>query len=185
MSSSDWPTRRAAALLLAGLALSGVAGCGFQPVYGSAGYTAAAQDTLSQIEIAPVGDRASQQLRNELIRLLSPGGEPVDGLYLMTLKISIRERKTFVSSTRDVDRKVVSITAEYRLVDKAAHEAAARGGEDIVVYQNTAFAEASYNRFPSEFANIRARIDAENIAAREVAKIIQTQLAGAAATGQV
>ena len=184
MSSSERPTRRAAAVLLGG-ALVGLAGCGFQPIYGGSGTSIAAQDVLSRILIAPAGDRAGQQLRNELMRLLTPGGEPVDALYLMTMQTTIREHDVFVSASREVERMTLVFNTSYRLVDKLARDAADPGTPDIVIYESSAFAETSYNRFPSEFANIRARIDAENIAAREVAKIIQTQLAAAVATGQV
>ena len=51
---------------------------------------------------------------------------------------------------------------------------AARGK---VLYQGKAISRAPYNRFQEIFANVRARYDAENRAARTVAESIKTQLA--------
>lgn len=169
MSSPDRPTRRSAALLLIG-AMLGLAGCGFQPLYGDATTSYAAQDALAQIKIAPLSDRVGQQLRNDLIRELSPAGEPYDAPYTLNIQLNIQERDVFVRESSNVERRTVTLTARYRLVVPETEEP---------VIEATAFTEASYNRFESEFANIRARIDAENRAAADLAAQIRDQLAAA------
>jgi LPS-assembly lipoprotein len=167
------------------LAVAGLAGCGFQPVYGTQGTTYAAQEVVAQIEIAPIKDRVGQQLRNELIRLLTPGGEPANANYLMTINLRINERDVFTRDNREINRKSVLVEASYRVIDKATYNTGDPAVKPVVVYENKAFAEASYNRFESEFANIRARIDAENLAAREVADFIRNQIAAAVVAGRL
>ena len=46
-----------------------------------------------------------------------------------------------------------------------------------VIYQGKAISRAPYNRFQEIFANVRARYDAENRAARTVSESIRVQVA--------
>ncbi len=47
----------------------------------------------------------------------------------------------------------------------------------MVMLQGKAISRAPYNRFQEIFANVRARYDAENRAARTVSESIKTQVA--------
>lgn len=168
MSSPD-PISRRSALGLLLLGAAGLAGCTeVRPLYGSgaAGFTPAGD--LAAIRIAPVGTREAQRLRNELIRLITPSGEPVSPTYLMSLQISIQQKDVLVRTTSEVDRKTVSYNVTYKIVE---------AGTDTEIMIGKAFADASYNRVESEFANIRAREDAEARAATVVAEQIRTQIA--------
>jgi LPS-assembly lipoprotein len=162
-------SRRAALGVLAA-ALLGLAGCGeVRPLYGSAGaagYTAAGD--LAAIRFAPISDRVGQRLRNELIRLVTPSGEPGNPDYQMSLQLEVGESDVLVRTTSEVDRKTLTLAVSYRIVEV---------GTDNEVVTGKAFADASYNRVASEFANIRAREDAENRAANIVAEQIRTQIA--------
>jgi len=151
-------------------------GCGFQPLYGESGSTLAAQESLAQIEITPIKDRVGQQLRNELIRLFTPNGEPIDAAYKMTLQLSINERDVFIRESTDVERRTVRMTVRYEIVDSVSKQPATMG---------TAFSESSYNRVDSEFANIRARRDAENRGAEDLAKQVAAQVSAAFVSGRV
>lgn len=174
MSLPDGISRRAALGLVAA-GLTGLAGCGeVRPLYGNsgvAGYTPAGD--LAAIRVAPVPDRVGQRLRNDLIRLITPSGEPGNPEYLMALQVEVNESDVLVRTTSEVDRKTVTLNVSYRVVESAT---------DTEVYSGKAFADASYNRVSSEFANIRAREDAENRAANIVAEQIRTQVAARIAT---
>ena len=54
-------------------------------------------------------------------------------------------------------------------------------GEDRPLVANTVFSNASYDSVEQRFSNQRAALDAEARAAREVAAIIEAQLAAALA----
>lgn len=169
-------TRRRVAALFVGLGLLGLGGCGFQPLYGETGAGYSAQSALAQIEIAPIRDRAGQQLRNELIREFTPNGGSLDPAYRMQITLSVAERDVFTRETSDVERKTVRMTATYTLVDIVS---------DQPVHEGIAFTETSFNRVVSEFANIRARTDAENRAAVDLAQQISQQVAAAFVSGRV
>jgi LPS-assembly lipoprotein len=180
MWSPDRTRRRMPVLgaALAAIAALGLAGCvgGYRPLYGEPAVGYATQDALARVAIAPVPERVGQQVRNELIRLFYPSGSPIDPIYKMSLQISISERDVFVRKSSDVTRKTVELQVGYRIVDPAIQAPVADG---------VAFTETSYNRYSSEFANIRARRDAENRAAAEVAEQIRNQVAAALAAGRV
>ena len=69
--------------------------------------------------------------------------------------------------TGDATGQVYQVDATFKLVDPAGK----------VLLQGTAISRAPYNRFQEIFANVRARYDAENRAARTVADTIRTRIA--------
>jgi LPS-assembly lipoprotein len=182
MWSPERVLRLAPAAVVAGAVIFALAGCGFQPVYGTPDSSYAAQDVTAAIRIAPIKDRVGQRIRNELIGELTPAGEPFDAPYLMKLQVTVSERKVFVRTSREVDRITVMVSASFQVIDAVAANADP-SAPPVVIYTDTAFAESSFNRFPSEFANIRARVDAENRAAREVAIFIRNQVVAAIVAG--
>ncbi|MHA1525250.1 MAG: LPS assembly lipoprotein LptE [Alphaproteobacteria bacterium] len=167
MSLLDVLTRRG----LFGFALAaatGLAGCGFQPVYNNAGGTYGGAADIAAIEIAPMADRAGQQLRNALIRLITPSGQPTNPTHKMSLAMSVSGQDALVREDTNVDRKWVIMKVSYKIT-------AVESTKPVI--ESTAYAQASYNRVESEFANIRALEDAENRLAREVAEQIRAHLA--------
>jgi len=169
------PTFAAALAMVAALGLTGCI-AGYRPLYGEAAVGYATQDALARIDIAPVGERVGQQVRNELIRAFYPAGQPIDPIYKMTMQISISGRDLFLRKTSEVTRETVELQVSYRIEDPATKQPVTDG---------VAFAETSYDRYSSEFANIRAQRDAENRAAAEVAEQIKSQVAAALASGRV
>ncbi|VAW17285.1 hypothetical protein MNBD_ALPHA09-13 [hydrothermal vent metagenome] len=168
MSSYDRISRRAVVGTIA-LTLIGLAGCSnVRPLYGSGGADASGGGDLAEISFAPMSDRVGQRLRNELIRLITPSGEPADPLYRMTLQLSISESDVLVRRNSDVDRKTLSLSVAYRILDVDTEEE---------VFAGNAFGDVSFNRVASEYANIRARRDAENRAANIVAEQIRSTVA--------
>jgi len=157
------------ALLCAGLAAFALAGCGFQPLYG--GTTAGGQKlatVMAGIDIVPIPGRVGQKLRNELIFDTTGGGNA--GTTRYRLEIAIKESVTdqLVRITGYAAGQVFELTATYKIVDLT-------NGQTI--YTGNATSRAPYERFEEIFANVRARYDAENRAARAVAESIKTQIA--------
>jgi LPS-assembly lipoprotein len=164
-----WRSATLIASLLAGLAALALAGCGFQPLYG--GTTAGGSrlsEVMKEIDVTPIPGRVGQKLRNELIFANTGGGTA--GRTRYRLNITIKESVTdqMVQITGDATGQVYQLDATFELVDSAS---------GATVYEGKAIARAPYNRYQEIFANVRARYDAENRAARGVSESIRTQVA--------
>jgi LPS-assembly lipoprotein len=170
---------RSPALLLAaliGVAGFGLAGCGFQPLYGAGTTTANGarlSEAMSAVDITPIPGRVGQKLRNELIFSDTGGGYAAEPKYRLDIAIKESVIDQLVQINGDATGQVYQLNANYKLVDLATHK---------VLYEGTAISRASYNRFQEIFANVRARYDAENRAARTVSESIKTQVAAFLAT---
>jgi LPS-assembly lipoprotein len=166
-----WRSPALAAALLVGALALGLAGCGFQPLYGAGTTTANGTrlaETMSKVDIQPIPGRVGQKLRNELIFTSTGGGYAGPSKY--RLEIAIRESVTdqLVQITGNVTTQVYQLDASFTLV---------RVADGKVLYQGVAISRAPYNRFQEIFANVRARYDAENRAARTMSDNIKTQVA--------
>lgn len=164
-----WRSAALIASLLAGLSALALAGCGFQPLYG--GTTAGGSrlsEVMKEIDVTPIPGRVGQKLRNELIFANTGGG--VAGPTRYRLKITIKESVTdqLVQITGDATGQVYQLDAAFKLIDSTT---------GAVIYQGKAISRAPYNRFQEIFANVRARYDAENRAARTVSESIRVQVA--------
>ena len=123
---------------------------------------------MKAVDVTPVPGRVGQKVRNELIFENTGGGYAASTKY--RLDIIVRERVTdqLVQITGDATSQVFELQATFKLVNVANGQ---------VILQGNAMSRAAYNRYQEIFANVRARYDAENRAARTVAESIKTQLA--------
>jgi len=166
-----WPrSTLAVAALIIVVAFSG-GGCGFQPLYGSGTTTASGTrlaEAMSAVEVKPIPGRVGQKIRNELIFSNTGGGPAPEPRY--KLQVVIRESviDQLVQITGDARGQVLVLDATFKLVDLANNQ---------VLFQSVAVSRAPYNRYQEIFANVRARYDGENRAAREIAGSIKTQVA--------
>jgi LPS-assembly lipoprotein len=164
-----WRSSALFASLLAGLAALALAGCGFQPLYG--GTTAGGarlSEVMAAVEITPIPGRVGQRLRNELIFATTGGGSAGQTRYRLDIVIKESVTDQLVEITGDATGQVYQLDATFKLLDSA---------KGIVILQGKAVARAPYNRFQEIFANVRARHDAENRAARTVSESIKVQVA--------
>lgn len=178
MSSSDRagarPAASMAAILAACLAL---AGCTARPLYAdpamAAGAEAGAPARLSSIGVKPVTTREGQQVRSHLIFLLNGGAEqPAAPRYQVTLVVTAAD--TAVAAVQaDASADIIAsaggltLTASYLVGDTVTGEQVASGNRSV---------NASYDRPGQQFADTRARRDAENRAARELAEFVRLSL---------
>lgn len=172
MSSSDrrWarPIRTAALLLLAG----GLAACTVRPVYMSASGSGSSgggvgQADLSSIAVSDAFDRVGQQVRNNLIFLFTGGRPPAPVAYTLDVATTSSEVRLGFEKDETAPAYQVTVAVRYELKEVA-------GGRSI--QRSIANGVASYDRSNQNFANIRARIDAENRAAQAVAEQINLRL---------
>ncbi len=164
----SWRSLAIAIAIAVSAAACALGGCGFQPLYG--GTTAGGEklaNVMAGVEIDPIPGRVGQKIRNELIFATTGGGYGAPSRY--KLDISIKESLTdqLVEITGDATGQVYQIDATFKLMDPMGK----------VLLQGTAISRAPYNRFQEIFANVRARYDAENRAARTIADSIRTRIA--------
>lgn len=160
--------RRFALAAVALLCLPLLAGCQFQPLYGTTPDGQSLQTVMKTVDISPIPGRVGQRLRNELIFRTTGGGNAQSPKY--KLQIAIRESITsiLVETTGDAEGQLYNLNASFTLV---------RVGDNMVLLEGESTSRAAYDKFEQIFANTRARIDAENRAARIVADGIKTRIA--------
>lgn len=174
MSLRDWHNcnggvsrRRVLALLGSSMAAGSlVSAC--KPLYGPTASGAALKDVMAGIEINTIPGRVGQRVRNELIFDTTRGGYAAEAQY--QLNISVREavQNILVESTGDARGQLYILDAKFKLVHLA---------DKRIVLEGKSTARAAFDRFDPIFANVRARIDAENRAADTIAEGIRTRIA--------
>jgi LPS-assembly lipoprotein len=126
---------------------------------------------LAAIEVVPVSTRVSQQVRNEVIFQFTGGGEPVrPARYRLAITVSESVPATVVDPlTAEIQIETVALDATYSVTPV--------GPQPVAAFTGTSMGRATLSRTLQRFANIRARRDAEDRAARVVAEQIYTQVA--------
>ena len=142
-----------------------LAGCGFSPMYADGDGTPA--DSTAIFDVAPASDRATQILRNELLRGIAPE-QARRAPWL--LDVSVREEETAVLSSRarGTLQKRYRMSASFELRDKTTRRPLLRG---------KSFADAYYTITRQHFADINARMQAQRAAARQLADDLRTRIA--------
>lgn len=173
-SYSRWGRIAAAATVIT---LSGLlAGCQVRPLYSAASGTHAKMQTVN---FSAAGDRITQEVRNQLVFLAYGGaGAPTTKEY--EVKITVKSSATSTEVTDDTSLSIeksnydgpfpgrVSMTGNYVLT---------RISDGQVLRAARRTVTAMLDLPQQEFAKIRAIRDGENRAARELAEIIQTDIA--------
>lgn len=167
---------RPAVLLVAALALTVASGCTVRPLYSSAtssvGGVAGEDAGLGSIAINPVSTRYGQEVRNHLIFLFNGGaGQPGSAKYAMDLQVSSINQAAAVIQVDDENRPTAGtlrMTGSYVVKDLVTGEVVVRGQRDV---------SSSYDQPRQQFAAMRARRDAENRAARELAELLKLDVA--------
>ncbi|HKJ61701.1 MAG TPA: LPS assembly lipoprotein LptE [Hyphomicrobiales bacterium] len=150
------------------ISLLALSGCGWKPLYGTTASGADLQDVMRSVEIATIPGRVGQQVRNELIFDTTGGGTV--GVPEYRLDIAIRESvlNTLVANTGDPQSQTYQLYTQFKLV---------RLSDNQVVLKGNSNARAAYDKVDSVFADIRARRDAENRAAKTIADAVRLRMA--------
>lgn len=173
---------RLAAVSLLATGLLGVSACTVQPLYSDGPVTGSTvtgsiASELSTISVKPVITRVGQEVRNKLLFLLYGGqAEPAAPSYTLQLvvsSISEASANIQVNTVNEPTAAIETVRVTYQLKDSSG---------TVVATGKRQFA-ASYDVPRQEFAAVRARIDAENRAAREVAELVRLALAHDLAMG--
>ena len=176
MSSAE-PARPAAprGAVLAAVALAVLlAGCRFEPLYGTrtdpAGTVRPGPSAeLAAIAVDPPADRTQQLIRNELVFLFTGGGTPAQTRYGLRMLTDIEEDALAVEQDGDLPASVlVSLEATFILTEVST-------GRTLLTGKS--FRTANYALNNQRFASVRARREAIARAAEEVARDMATRIA--------
>lgn len=151
-----------------------VAGCGdsgFRPLYASSTLVGGPDVSakLARLEVAPIPGRVGQRLRNELIfQATGTGNEAQQPDYRLEIVLKESISATLVQIDGNSSGSVYNLNASFRLV---------RLNDKSVALQGESYGRATFQRFDSVFANVRARREAEDRAASTVANDLRARLA--------
>ena len=160
---------------LAGAAclMMSLASCTVEPLNASRSYGNVSSDgtpsnvraIMKTISISPVSTRVAQQVRNNLLFELNGGKLVEGGRYNLKLGVTYGSRSLAIESdSLSPTSAQVAVTVNYELVDTTTNKEVAGGKRRAV---------ASFDKTPQKFANERAERDAQNRAAKDVARQIR------------
>ncbi len=156
-----------------------LAGCGFQPLNnrnagppaGNGGGPQAIQastlDELAAIRIAPLSDRAGQEMHNLLRDRLNPSGQPSEPRYQLEVRLTESIRELAFESDETATRADLSIVANYRLV---------RVDNEKTISTGRSRSISSYNILERQFASTISEADARSRTLRDIADDIRIRL---------
>ena len=148
--------------------LAVLTGCGFQPLYGSAGQVDIGAE-LASIKIDVIKDRIGQQLRNHLLDSINPLGPP--GFPAYTLSVTLKESK------QELAVKKSAITTRVNISFSAAFTLRGTKRDSPVQLTGTSMIVTGYNILTSDFATLTAAQDARTRAVRELGNDITNRIA--------
>ncbi|WP_374389159.1 LPS assembly lipoprotein LptE [Sandaracinobacter sp.] len=152
---------RRLALLLLPLSL---AACQLAPVY-SGGSTGQAQTMLSDIEVAPIPDKAGFLVRDRLVERMNPSGNPV-------LKLDVALDDDIIGFGVRGDNSIIrerrTLRARYRITEIATGK---------VLLDTSASADAGVDVVSSEYAVVAAEATALERLSKDIADQIVARLA--------
>ncbi|HEX5777560.1 MAG TPA: LPS assembly lipoprotein LptE [Xanthobacteraceae bacterium] len=160
-------------LLTAALLAATLAGCQFQPMYAETplqGSGPSLNQALRDVDVAFIGGRIGNELRNDLIYELTGGQGNREGApYRLTLVANVSAFSPVIDpqSGRSA-AQMIAFDITYKLHDVV---------QDRIVLTETAIARVSIDTAGQLFANMRAKRDAENRAAKVAADQIRARLA--------
>ncbi len=154
-------TRALAAMLLSGLMLSA---CGLKPIYAGGG-SATATAMLSDIQIAPIADRAGFLMEQALRQQLRPASNP---RYRLDVKLDDAIEGFGIRGDDSIARERRTLRARWQLVDTVA-------GKTLI--DATARADAGIDVVSSDYAVVAAENAALERLADDLARQITTRIA--------
>ena len=143
-------------------------GCGFTPIYGSAGESNIGAK-LATVEVAPIRDRIGQRLRNLLLDRINPGGKPSDPNYQLKVQLYENKQELAVKKSEFSTRANLRFLAKFQLRGINEQKGQLFSGDVRII--------TSYNILNSDFGTLAAERDARRRAVRELSDDITNRIA--------
>ncbi len=155
--------------LISSLAALGLlTGCGFKPIYGSAGSSNISAE-LSSVKVTPIKDRIGQQLRNLLLDRINPIGSPRKPNYQLSVQLSESKQELAIKKSEVSTRANLTFTAKFHLQGLNQFAGRSLTGKVKIV--------TSYNILSSDFGTLATEQDARRRAVRELSDDITNRIA--------
>lgn len=153
------------ALLMASL----LAGCGFQPLLGTQEGVPSVAANFAKVHVAMIDSRTGQVLRNDLIEILTPQGEPAQPAYTLTLRVEepLQNQNYAFQRNNSVTDVNYSVIAYWSLLDK----------NGVVLVSSTSSASELYAMSSSQYASTVSAQNTRDQDVMEISQDIRNQLA--------
>lgn len=149
--------------------ITSISACSFKPLYGTTESNQQLDAVLSGIEIPEIPGRVGQRVRNELIFSFYGGGHPGAPQYKLVLALTESVTSQLVERDGDSRGQFYELKTRFKLY-------AINNGKDPLI-EGVSHAKAAFRDDESVYSNVRARIDAENRAAKTTAQDLRTRIA--------
>lgn len=156
-----------AAIILAAAGLM-LAGCGFQPLYGTTETGGNVAYQLASISVDPQNTRLGQLIRNEIVSGITPAGSAGGTAYRLAFTPQDSEFTSIDSVNTEPLRQQYKVNATFTLVDTSTGKP---------VHSGKTFSQVSYDRVDAPAANLQALTNAQERAAIEIGRDIRIRLA--------
>ena len=160
--------------LLAAILLLGLAACTVRPLYAPAGFERGPMTDLPAIAVDAPLTREEQVFRNALLFGLTGGGDDAAPRYALSYRLTLREQEIAVERGTGIPN-AYQLTGSLSFLVKEIATGASVFGANVT-------ALGSYTRSSQNYANIRARRDAEDRLGESLAELTQARLAAYFAT---
>lgn len=158
-----------AAIVAVGTLLGGCSdGSGFRPMFATTASNPKLQEKLASVEIAPIGGKTGQRLRNEMVFQNTGGGAPAEPAYKLTILVTESVGATLVNQTGNSASSVYNLDSKFTLIDIKSKK---------VLLEGTSHARATFDRNQSIYSNVRASDDAANRTAKTMAEELKGRIA--------
>ncbi len=140
--------------------------CGLQPLYSPRGH--ASHEELSKIRINRIPDRIGQNLKNNLITLLTPKGTPTHTRYALNIDLKEETRALGVLKDATYSNSLMTYTATFDLVDLNTNK---------VIYKSYSSVVSDYNVIAqNQFATVASATNTQDRGLNLLAQQIQRSL---------
>ena len=154
-------------------AMLGLSACGYQPLYATLDDGSNVSHRLAEVKVKQQTTRVGQLVRNEIVRSTRPVGTQADDRFYLNLQAR-GSAQTLINTSDTVHRRLAyNLTTKFQLVDAQTNK---------VVFSGRAFSRVPYDRVDATFSNVQARVNAEELAAKQVGQEVRTRLAAFLAT---
>ena len=158
--------RQAPAFLLMFVAVTGLGGCGYRPLYGTSAESVGVNATLASVSIPEADTRVGQIIRNDLISAMHSGNG--EDRYTLTLTPVVKTNDINLQPQPAITRQAINLSVAYELLDR---------GTGAKLHTGMTFSQVSYDVIRQPFADQQALTNATERAAHEVSGDIRTGIA--------
>ncbi len=141
-------------------------GCGYRPLYGTAGDDRGVVAALAAVSVAEADTRLGQIIRSDLLSTMRPAGTAGEDRYVLVLRPEVKSASIIEKPLPNTTRRSVQVVVNFELT-----------GSGGLLFSGKTFSQVSYDVVREPFADMQAEANATERAAHEVSMDIRSRLA--------